>query len=128
MCTSHSRTSGRPIRNPSTISEKGVKMTEANVSLIQDLYDAFSRGDIVAVLNVLDPQAELNFEAPSAIPWAGNWHGHEGWTKFFQTLSENTDEITLKMEPFAAQGDNVVSVGRYQARVKRTGNRIDTQI
>ena len=103
-------------------------MTEANVSLIQELYDAFSRGDIVAVLNVLDPQADLSFEAPNAIPWAGSWHGHEGWAKFFQTLGENADEITLKMEPFAAQGDNVVTVGRYQARVKLTGKRIDSPL
>ena len=30
------------------------------------------------------------------------------------------------MEPFAAQGDNVVAVGRYRARVKLTGKRIDS--
>jgi hypothetical protein len=55
----------------------------------------------------------------NAIPWAGSWHGHEGWTKFFQTLGENADDITLKTEPFAAQGDNVVTVGRYQPRSNR---------
>ncbi len=101
---------------------------QANVLLIQELYDAFSRGDIVAVLNLLDPQADLDFEGPKAIPWAGKWHGREGWTKFFQTLGETADEIKLKMEPFAAQGDRVVTVGRYQARVKRTGNRIDSPL
>lgn len=103
-------------------------MTDANVRLIQELYDAFSRGDIVAVLNVLDPQAELSFEAPNSIPWAGSWHGREGWAKFFQTLAENADEITLKMEPFAAQGNNVVTVGRYRARVKLTNRRIDSPL
>jgi hypothetical protein len=29
------------------------------------------------------------------------------------------------MEPFAVQGDNVVVAGRYQARVKSTGKRIE---
>jgi uncharacterized protein len=101
---------------------------QANVRLIQQLYDAFSRGDVAAVLNFLDPQAELNFEGPKTIPWAGNWHGRDGWTKFFQTLGEHADQITLKMEPFAAQGDNVVSVGRYQARVKLTGKPIDSPL
>ena len=101
---------------------------QANVRLIRELYDAFSRGDIVAVLKFIDPQADLNFEGPKAIPWAGNWHGREGWAKFFQVLGENADEITLKMEPFAAQGDNVVTVGRYQARVKLTGKRIDSPL
>ena len=101
---------------------------QANVRLILELYDAFSRGDLAAVLNFLDPQAELNFEGPKTIPWAGNWHGRDGWTEFFQTLGENADQIILKMEPFAVQGDNVVTVGRYQARVKATSMRIDSPI
>jgi len=101
---------------------------QANVRLIEELYDAFSRGDVVAVLNLLDPQAELDFEGPKTIPWTGNWHGREGWVQFFQTLGANADEIALKMEPFAAQGDNVVTAGRYQARVKLTGQRIDSPL
>ena len=101
---------------------------QANVRLIWDIYDAFSRGDIVTVLNSLDPQADLDFEGPKTIPWAGNWHGREGWTKFFQTLGENADEIKLKMEPFAAQGDHVAIAGRYQARVKLTGKLIDSPL
>ncbi len=101
---------------------------EANVRLIEKLYDAFSRGNLAAVLNLLDPQAELDFEGPKAIPWAGNWRGREGWAQFFQTLGENADEIALKMEPFAAQGDNIVTAGRYQARVRLTGRRIDSPL
>jgi len=101
---------------------------EANVRLIQELYDAFSRGDISAVLNSLDPRADLIFEAPTAIPWSGNWHGREGWAKFFEKLAERADEITLQVEPFAAQNDKVVTAGRYQATVKLTGRRIDSPL
>ncbi len=101
---------------------------QASVRLIRELYDAFSRGDIAAVLNLLDPQADLSFEGTQTIPWAGTWHGPAGWGKFFQTLGENADEITLTMEPFAAQGDNIVTVGRYQARVKLTVKWIDSPL
>lgn len=101
---------------------------QANVRLILDIYDAFNRGDIAAVLNALDPQASLHFEGPAVIPWAGDWHGREGWTKFFQTIAANTSDISVKMEPFAAQGDNVVAAGRYQAGLKGTGKRIDSPL
>ena len=101
---------------------------QGNVALVLSVYDAFRRGDIAAVLNHIDPQAKLIFEGPSAIPWAGNRHGREDWAKFFQAIGENLDEITLTMEPFAVQGDNVVVVGRYQARVKLTGKRIDSPL
>lgn len=99
-----------------------------NLALVLSVYDAFRRGDIATILNHLDPQADLHFEGPSAIPWAGNRHGRENWAKFFQTVGENLDEITVTMEPFAVQGDNVVTAGRYQARVKLTGKRIDSPL
>ena len=99
-----------------------------NIRLIQDVYAAFSRGDIPAVLNSLDANAGFSFEAPASIPWAGNRQGREGWTQFFQALGAAADQITLQMEPFAAQGDNVVMVGRYQARAKQTGRHIDSPL
>ena len=101
---------------------------QANVALVQSIYQEFGRGDIPAVMSHLDPEADLSFEGPSAIPWAGNWHGGEGWGKFFQTLGDNLDDIRVTMEPFAAQGDNVVAAGRYQGRVKQTGQRIDSPL
>ena len=101
---------------------------QANVALVLSVYDAFNRGDIAAVLDHLDPLAELNFEGPSTIPWAGNRHGREDWAKFFQVLGENLDEIRVTMEPFAVQGENVVTAGRYQARVRLTGRRIDSPL
>jgi len=101
---------------------------QPNVALVLSVYDAFGRGDIAAILNRLDPQADLIFEGPSTIPWAGNRHGRDDWAKFFQLVGENLDEIRVTMEPFAVQGDNVVAAGRYQARVKLTGKRIDSPL
>jgi ketosteroid isomerase-like protein len=101
---------------------------QANVRLIQDLYQAFGRGDLAAVLNCLDPQALLEFEGPQEVPWAGSWQGRAGWAGFFEKFGLHADEITLQMEPFAAQGDHVVAAGRYQARVKLTGKRIDSPL
>ena len=53
--------------------QKGTNMSDqANIALVLSVYDAFRRGDIAAILKDLDPQADLNFEGPSAIPRAGN--------------------------------------------------------
>jgi ketosteroid isomerase-like protein len=114
---------------PIVSAERTEKSSEqANLGLVLDIYDAFRRGDVGAVLNSLDPQADLDFEGPKTIPWAGSWHGREGWASFFQTLGENVDEINVQMEPFAVQGDKVVTAGRWQARVKLTGKRIDSPL
>lgn len=101
---------------------------QANLDVVLGIYEAFTRGDIAAILDRLDPQAELAYEGPSAIPWAGNRRGRDGWTSFFQAVGETLDDVSLQMEPFAAQGDHVVCAGRYQARVRRTGKRIDSPL
>jgi hypothetical protein len=108
---------------------KESKMSDqANLALVQSVYDAFGRGDISAILNLLDPQAELDFEGPEAIPWAGHRRGREGWASFFQAIGENLEGVAVTMQPFAVQGNNVAAAGRYQARVKLTGKRIDSPL
>ena len=57
---------------------------QANVALVLGMYNEFSRGDVAAVLTRIALQADLNFEGPSAIPWAGNWHGREGWRSSYR--------------------------------------------
>jgi len=101
---------------------------QANVALVLSVYDAFRRGDVATILNHLDPQVEWNYEGPAAIPFAGIHHDRESVAKFFEAIAGTMDEIKLHMEPFAAQGDNVVTSGRYQARVKPTGKRVDVPL
>jgi hypothetical protein len=101
---------------------------QTNVESVTAIYEAFGRGDIPAVLSLIDPQAELRFEGPSAIPWTGTFHGPGGWAKFFEALGANVAGLVVTMEPFAAQGDHVVAAGRYQGRVRRTGRQIDSPL
>ena len=101
---------------------------QSNVAVVLGVYDAFRRGDLAAILSTLDPQADLSYEAPASIPWAGQFRGSDGWTKFFQAIGGALDAITLTMEPFAAQGEHVAVAGRYQATVRKTGKRIDSPL
>ncbi|HZU26281.1 MAG TPA: nuclear transport factor 2 family protein [Bryobacteraceae bacterium] len=101
---------------------------QANVSLVLSLYEAFRRGDIPAILNTLDPQVSWKVEGPASIPYSGVTRGLEGPKQFFATIGSTTDQISLDMAPFAAQGDNVVTAGRYQARVIATGRRFDVPL
>src|SRR5439155_15235003 len=103
---------------------------QSSVELVASIYEAFTRGDIPAILNCLDPDAELIFEGSPAIPWAGNRRGHDGWLSFFQAVGNSLDDVTFAetMRPFAVQDDRMVFSGRYVARVKSTGKRIDSPL
>jgi ketosteroid isomerase-like protein len=101
---------------------------KSTLEVVQGIYEAFGRGDIPAVLALIDPDGQLQFEGPATVAWAGTWRGREGWGSFFKTIGENLDQIVVSMEPFAVQGDRAVFAGRYSAIVRRNGRRIDSPL
>ncbi|MFN7924737.1 MAG: nuclear transport factor 2 family protein [Bryobacteraceae bacterium] len=103
-------------------------MSETNVQVIRDVYAAFNRGDITAVMSLIDPNGSLVFEGPASVPWTGTYNGADGWGMFFQAVGMSLEGTTVEMEPFAAQGDRVVAAGRYRGKVKATGKAIDSPL
>jgi ketosteroid isomerase-like protein len=46
------------------------------LNIVQDFYAALGRGDVAAVLRLLDPQVEWT-EAERFPYYSGTWHGHQ---------------------------------------------------
>lgn len=99
-----------------------------NIALIQDSYAAFGKGDIQTILGHLTPDVEWTFEGPAVIPYSGKKVGPSQVLKFFEALATTQDEPKLTIDEYIAQGDKVVTVGRYSAVVKATGKRIDSPV
>jgi hypothetical protein len=92
-----------------------------NVALVLEIYAAFGRGDIPAVIDVLDPKIDWYFYGPSTIPWAGHHHGQEGAAKFFSIVGSEAEFLEFTPLEFISEGDQVVVLGREQVKVKSTG-------
>src|SRR5581483_8271831 len=75
---------------------------ESTSAVVQRIYEMFGKGDIPAVRGCIDPNGELVFEGPSAVPWAGRYQGRDGWGVFFQRIGGNLDILGMTMEIFAA--------------------------
>lgn len=101
---------------------------QANVALVFSLYDAFRRGDTDSIMNSLDPNVVWESDAPPPVPYGGTFHGPEETKKFFDAIGSTMTDIRMEMKPFAAQGDNVVTFGRYAARITATGKRVDVPL
>ena len=97
-------------------------------AVVHQICDMFRKGDIPGILGCIDPDSELVFEGPSEVPWAGTYRGRGGWSTFFERVGVNLDILGMTMDIFAAENDNVVAVGRYQARVKHTGKTFDSPL
>lgn len=46
-------------------------MDRSNLEVVQELYAAFGRGDMPAMLALLDPNVQWDYPGTADVPWAG---------------------------------------------------------
>jgi len=88
----------------------------ANTELVQSAYDAFSRGDIPAVIGALEDRVEWDVSA--ALPQGGSWRGRDGVGEFFQNLGGIWGDLHLEVEQLLENEDSVAAVGRAAGRLR----------
>src|SRR5689334_5548839 len=95
---------------------------EQNTQVVKDAYAAFGRGDVNAILAMVDDSVEWEGVkgTEGVAPHAGIRRGKAAVGEFFQILSTTLDFQMFEPREFIAQGDAVVSIGRYKATVKST--------
>ena len=101
----------------------------SNVRLVQDLYAAFGRGDIPAVLGGFAPsiawsEAEGNPYQPSGDAWVG---ADAVLENLFMKLGGEWESFTVHPGPLHDAGDVVVVEGRYTGTFLATKKRLDAQ-
>jgi ketosteroid isomerase-like protein len=101
-------------------------MSSPNVEVVQEIYVAFGRQDIPAILERLHEDVKWNEhhgtgELP---PWLVPRQGHEGVAQFFRCLSELEYETYI---PYAFLDDEpyVVALLNVAFTIKETGTRIE---
>ena len=99
-------------------------MEEArNTKVVQETYAAFSRGDIQTLLSKLadDIVWMAVYGTGSHVPTAGERRGKAAVAEFFKQVAETTDFVSFEPKEFVAQGDKVVALGSYSAKMKPSG-------
>ena len=109
------------------MSEKTNVEVAQNVDVVQQGYEAFGRGDIPAVLELLTDDVVWTEQGPSVIPFAGTFRGREGIAEFFTLLDETLEFEQFEPRKFVGQGDTVVVVGYERSVVKQTGRRFEQE-
>jgi uncharacterized protein len=89
--------------------------------VVRSAYDAFGRGDIPAVLEVLSDEVE--WTVPKTVPHGGSFQGRDGVGRFFQGLGERWDGLAIDVEAIAQDGDLAIGLGRGQGELRGAGER-----
>lgn len=106
-------------------------MSEENVEVVRQFYEAYSRGDFESAVRNLHPDVEVH---PALEPVEqvgrsrGAWRGREQVTKFFHDLDDTWEQVTVQVEDAVkAGGDRVVATEKWRVR-GRNGIQVDTRL
>jgi uncharacterized protein len=102
-------------------------MSEQNVEFVKDIYAAFGRGDVPAVLGAFADDIEW-FEA-EGMPYGGLYHGGEAVAQnVFGPISEDVESFAITTEELIGSGATVAAVVRYTGTGKATGKALDVPV
>jgi hypothetical protein len=74
-----------------------------NVQLVRDLYAAFVRRDIAAILAVLSPEVDWGEPENPFNPSAGTRHGHEGFLEWVPTGNQAEEVLASSQDNFSLE-------------------------
>jgi ketosteroid isomerase-like protein len=102
-------------------------MSQENVEVVQQIYEAVARSDRARILALYDPEVEIDFAPGTLADHIGGtvWNGHEGLRRFDRELREAFEDFETTYEELIDAGDYVVSVSRYRARGRISGVEVD---
>jgi ketosteroid isomerase-like protein len=93
-----------------------------NIKTITRVYEAFGRGDVATILDAVTDDVDWAAEADSAAaPWYGVRHGRDEVAKFFTDFGSTMEVEEFTPVSFAANGTDVLTVVRFRARSRSTG-------
>jgi uncharacterized protein len=104
-------------------------MSQANVDLLRQAYDAFARGDVASVLGVMTDDVQFVVAENSMLyrgtPYVGK---QEIGEKVFGRVGAEWDGYWIDVEKLHDAGDIIVMQGRYRGTYKATGRTTDAQV
>jgi uncharacterized protein len=89
--------------------------------VIQEVYGAFGRRDIPAILAAMAEDVHWTVHGPRSIPYAGTRAGKAAVQGWFDTLRQAVTITRFDVETLIANSDSVAAVGSFGCTVAATG-------
>jgi ketosteroid isomerase-like protein len=103
------------------------EMSQENVDVVRAAFDAFTRGDTEAVLQLCAEDIEIT-QAPELPGVSPRQYGHPGVLEAFAIWPEQWDEYRIEsMRVVADPGEHVVVTTQQRGRGKQSGVEVDME-
>ena len=97
-----------------------------HVNLVKQLYGAFAKRDIQAILALLAPDVEWGEPANPFNPAAGTRRGHAGFMEWLSIGRQSEEILALEPRQFLSSDESVAVVGYTKCLAKPTGKSYET--
>ena len=97
------------------------------VQTILDIYAAFGRGDIPAILDQLADDVVWRAYVDPMVSWAGDFSGKARVPAFFDGIFRGVEVEGFEPLETIGQGDTVISTGWFACRGRETGKSARTR-
>lgn len=98
---------------------------DVNIKTVEQVYDAFGRGDVAAILDVVTDDVDWASETTStAAPWYGVRHGKDGVATFFADFGTTMEVQEFRPISIAANDTDVLAVIRLRSTSRATGKSV----
>jgi hypothetical protein len=95
---------------------------DTNTKAVMSAYEAFGRGDVAAILDLVTNDVDWAAEAASpSAPWYGVRHGKDAVAQFFTDFGTAMEIEEFTPLTFAANETDVLTVVRCRTRSRRAG-------
>jgi uncharacterized protein len=102
-------------------------MSEENVEVVREVFDAFTRGDTEGVLRLCDE--DIVITQPQELPGVPpQQRGHSGMLKAFSIWPEQWDDYRIEILRIADPGDYVVVTTQQGGRGKQSGVEVEMEV
>jgi uncharacterized protein len=98
----------------------------ANVEIVQEIYAAFARRDIPAIVALLNPDVEWGEPSNPFNPAGGTRRGHEGFLEWIEVGRRSEDILLLEPQKMLVDEDSVAVVGFMRCRAIPTGKEYES--
>ncbi len=94
-------------------------MSQENVEIVRQIYQAFAAGGVEAALPYMAPDSVL-YPFPE---WPGpsEYHGRDGLRRILAEWTENFDDFEFEIHEIRAVGDRVLLLAELVGRIKGSG-------
>jgi uncharacterized protein len=98
-------------------------MRPEDIEALQHGYRAWNRGELDAVIDLVDPDLEWSPGADS--PEGGVFTGRDGFVSFVRSWAESFEDFRLEPEEISAEGEHAIVTVRQSGRGRGSGIELD---